>query len=87
MSDFELLENLKTAVENDPTNFQARRELAVLCMDMGYEKVALNQFNSLSQVFTEDADIFFNIGICWEKLRKPFVTEKWFMKMKNKKRA
>ena len=69
MSDFELLENLKNTVEADPTNFQARRELAVLCMDMGYEKVALNQFNSLSQIFTQDADIFFNIGICWEKLK------------------
>ena len=68
MAEIELFENLKSIVERDPSNFQAKRELAILCLDMGFEKTALNHLNSLSQIFPEDSNLFFNIGICWEKL-------------------
>ena len=52
--DIELFENLKSIVERDPSNFQAKRELAILCLDMGFEKNALNHLSSLAQIFPED---------------------------------
>ena len=38
MNDIERFENLQTAIKLNPKNFQARRELIMLCLDLGYEK-------------------------------------------------
>lgn len=71
MNDLELFENLKETVENDPSNFQAKRELAILCLDLGFEKIALKHLNALTLMFPNDPNLHFNVGICWEKLKHP----------------
>ena len=71
MNDIQRFENLKKTVENDPTNFQARRELAVLCLDLGFDQVAMKHLSYLTGVFPNDANLYFNAGICWEKLKHP----------------
>lgn len=69
MNEVQRFENLKKNIENDPTNFQARRELAMMCLDMGFDSMALKQLNFLSKAFPEDANLHFNMGICFEKLK------------------
>ena len=71
MNDVQRFDNLKQIVEKDPDNFQARRELIVLCLDFGFEEMALKHLNYLVQVFPNDANLHFNMGICFEKLKKP----------------
>ena len=70
MNDVSRFENLKKTIENDPTNFQARREIAMMCLDMGFDSMALKHLNYLVQTFPNDANLYFNIGICWEKLKQ-----------------
>ena len=70
MNDIQRFESLKKTIENDPTNFQARRELAVMCLDMGFDSMALKHLNYLANTFPNDANLYFNIGICWEKLKQ-----------------
>ena len=69
MNDVERFENLQTTLKLNPKNFQARRELVMLCLDLGYEKVALSHIKYLLSIFPDDADLYFNTGICWEKLK------------------
>ena len=71
MNDIQRFENLKKTVENDPENFRARRELAVLCLDLGFDQAAMKHLSYLINVFPDDANLYFNIGICWEKLKHP----------------
>ena len=69
MNDIERFENLQTTIKLNPKNFQARRELIMLCLDLGFEKVALSHIKYLLKIFPDDADLYFNIGICHEKLK------------------
>ncbi len=69
MNDIERFENLQTTIKLNPKNFQARRELIMLCLDLGYEKAALSHIKYLLEIFPNDADLYFNTGICWEKLK------------------
>ena len=57
MNDIQRFESLKTTIENDPTNFQARRELAVICLDMGFDMLALKHLNYLSKTFPDDPNL------------------------------
>ena len=43
MNDIERFEHLQTTIKLNPKNFQARRELIMLCLDLGFEKVAIEQ--------------------------------------------
>ena len=70
MNDVQRFESLKKTIETDPTNFQARREIAMMCLDMGFDSMALKQLLYLSNTFPNDANLYFNIGICWEKLKQ-----------------
>ncbi|GBF22745.1 TPR repeat-containing protein [Candidatus Gastranaerophilus sp. (ex Termes propinquus)] len=70
MNEVQRFDTLKRAIEEDTTNFQARRELAVLCLDLGFEQMALKHLSYLANIFQEDASLQFNIGICWEKLKR-----------------
>ena len=69
MNDIERFENLQTTLKLNPKNFQARRELVMLCLDLGLESAALSHIKYLLKVFPNDADLYFNTGICWEKLK------------------
>ena len=69
MNDIERFENLQTAIKLNPKNFQARRELIMLCLDLGFERAALAHIDFLLEIFPNDANLYFNTGICWEKLK------------------
>lgn len=61
--------SLQEAVGNDPSDFQSRRELAVLLLDEGYPEESLPHFLYLKNIFAEDSDIYYNLGIVYEKLK------------------
>lgn len=63
------IENLQEILKHDPSNFQARRELSVLLADNGFNEEALANLKYLEKYFPEDADIAYNIGIIYEKLK------------------
>ena len=69
MNETERFENLQTTIKLDPNNFQARRELIMECLDFGFEQIALYHIKYLLKVFPKDADLYFNTGICYEKLK------------------
>ena len=66
----EKIEKLQNILRNDSTNFQARRELAILLLDNGFNDEALAHFLKLAQVFKDDSALFYNIGITYEKLKQ-----------------
>lgn len=63
------IEKLQEILKNDPSNFQARRELSVMLANNGFNEEALSNLKYLEQYFPEDADISYNIGIIYEKLK------------------
>lgn len=69
MSKFEKIEELQKILQNDKTNFQARREFASLLLDLNYPEEALPHLLYLSKVFQDDSSLFFNLGITYEKLK------------------
>lgn len=69
MSDIERIEKLQEMLRNDPSNFQARRQLAMLLLDNGYKEEALAHFLHLTEIFKEDGELYYNIGIVYEKLK------------------
>ena len=80
MSDIQRFEQLKKNIEFDPANFQARREFAMLCSDMGFNEVAIKHFSFLSEIFKEDSNLYFNIGICFEKLKEFEIALEYYKK-------
>ncbi len=69
MSDLEKIEKLQNLLRTDRSNFQARRQLAMLLLDNGYKEEALAHFLHLAEIFKEDSELYYNIGIVYEKLR------------------
>ena len=69
MSYLKEIENLTEIIKNDPTNFQARRELTVALMDKGFNDEAIKQLSYLISVFPEDARLHYNLGIAWDKIK------------------
>ena len=69
MSKLDKIEELQHVLKNDQSNFQARRQLAVLLLDSGYSEESLAHFLYLSQIFEQDSGIFYNLGIVYEKLK------------------
>ncbi len=69
MSKIDKIEELQNLLREDSQNFQARRQLAVLLTDCGFNDEALKNLIYLSKVFTNDSGIFYNLGIVYEKLK------------------
>ena len=69
MSKLDKIEELQNLLREDPQNFQARRQLAVLLTDCGFCEEALKNFLYLSKTFANDSEIFYNLGIVYEKLK------------------
>ena len=69
MTRIDKIEELQNILKEDQTNFQARRQLAVLLLDLGYPEEAKQHFLYLSKIFTDDSGIFYNLGITYEKLK------------------
>ena len=63
------IEKLQTLLQKDPSNFQARRELSILLANNGFNEEALSNLQYLIKYFPEDAELFYNIGILYEKLK------------------
>lgn len=80
MSDLERIEKLQTTLRNDPSNFQARRQLAMLLLDNGYKEEALAHFLHLAEIFKEDSELYYNMGIVYEKLKDLNNAEKAYLK-------
>ena len=70
MNDLQRFEQLKKNIEADPTNFQSRREFAMLLSDMGFIEASIKHLNYLVGIFQDDANLYFNLGICFEKLKE-----------------
>lgn len=69
MSKIDKIEELQNLLREDSQNFQARRQLAVLLTDCGFNEEALKNLIWLSKVFNDDSGIFYNLGIVYEKLK------------------
>ena len=63
------IENLQELLQKDPSNFQARRELSILLAQEGFNEEALSNLKYLSKYFPEDAEIWYNLGIQYEKVK------------------
>lgn len=63
------IEKLQKILKKDPSNFQTRRELAILLADNGFLEEALSNLQYLTKYFPEDAELQYNIGILYEKLK------------------
>ena len=74
------IEKLQAVLKEDPSNFQARRELSILLSKEGFNEEALSNLEFLIKYFPEDADIFYNIGILHEKLKNFREAEKSYKK-------
>ncbi len=80
MSKLDKIEELQSILKEDPSNFPVRRQLAVLLLDTGYAKEALQHFLYLSQIFQKDSGIFYNLGITYEKLKELDKAENAYLK-------
>ena len=69
MSKIDKIDELQNILKEDRTNFQARRQLAVLLLDFGYAEEAKQHLLYLSKIFPDDSGIFYNLGITYEKLK------------------
>ena len=69
MSKIDKIEELQNLLREDSQNFQARRQLAVLLTDCGFNEEALKNLIWLSKTFSDDSGIFYNLGIVYEKLK------------------
>ena len=74
------IENLQKILKEDPSNFQARRELSVLLADNGFNEEALVNLEYLAGYFPEDADLYYNLGILYEKTKKTEKAEESYKK-------
>ena len=69
MAKIDKIEELQNLLREDAQNFQARRQLAVLLTDCGFNEEALKNLLYLSKTFGDDSGIFYNLGIVYEKLK------------------
>lgn len=65
------IKKLQTLLQQDPSNFQARRELSILLAQNGFNEEALSNLKFLEKYFPEDAELHYNLGILYEKNRDP----------------
>lgn len=63
------IEKLQNILKKDPSNFQARRELSILLAQEGFNEEALSNLKYLNKYFPEDAEIWYNLGIQFEKVK------------------
>ena len=63
------IEILQKLLKEDPSNFQARRELSIMLAKNGFNEEALSNLQYLSKYFPEDAEIHYNLGILYEKTK------------------
>ena len=62
------IEKLQEVLQQDPSNFQIRRELSILLANEGFNEEALSNLQFLLKYFPEDAELNYNIGILQEEI-------------------
>ena len=78
--DLQEIEELQAILREDSSNFQARRRLAVVLLDKGFNEEALKQFQFLISIFPNDAGLYYNKGIVHEKMRDSAKAEQAYLK-------
>lgn len=63
------IEKLQQLLQEDPSNFQARRELSILLANNGFNEEALSNLKYLEKYFPEDSELHYNLGILYEKTK------------------
>ena len=63
----EEIEVLQKLLKEDPSNFQARRELTFLLVKNGFNEEAKGNLQFLIKYFPDDAELYYNLGIVYEK--------------------
>ena len=63
------IKKLQDVLQQDPSNFQIRRELSILLANEGFNEEALSNLQFLLKYFPEDAELNYNIGILHEKMK------------------
>ena len=63
------IEILQALLQEDPSNFQARRELSILLANNGFNEEALSNLEYLIKYFPEDEELLYNLGILYEKTK------------------
>ena len=76
----EEIETLQNMLKNDPSNFQARRKLTILLVNNGFNEEAEGNLRYLIKYFPKDAELYFNLGIVYEKLKDFEKAEKAYEK-------
>ena len=67
MTKSEQIEELQELLRDDPENYRARRELAMILIDSGFPKEASQHLVYLITKFPDDSDLHYNLGIAYEK--------------------
>ena len=66
----EEIKNLQKILKAQPDNFQTRRELAMLLLEQGFNEEAITNLKYLLKVFPENHEMWFNLGIAYEKTKQ-----------------
>ena len=74
------IETLQNLLKNDPSNFQARRELSILLVNSGFNEEAQGNLKYLIKYFPEDSELYYNLGIVNEKLKNLGEAKKYYQK-------
>ena len=79
-NDNQEIEELQQILREDSSNFQVRRRLAMALLDKGFNEESLKQFQFLITIFPNDASLYYNMGIVYEKMRKLDMAEQTYLK-------
>lgn len=66
----EEIEELQKILREDPYNFQARRTLSIELLDAGFNEEAKKNLLYLVRTFPDNAELLYNLGIAYEKLKQ-----------------
>ena len=70
MENLSKINELTDKLDQNPSDFKIRRELAIELMESGYNEEALKQLYYLLKRFPEDSRLHYNAGIVLENLKK-----------------
>ncbi len=66
----ETIQELQQILRDDPYNFQARRSLSIALLDAGFNEEAKKNLLYLVRTFPDNAELLYNLGIAYEKLKQ-----------------
>ena len=74
------INTLQKVLQQDPSNFQARRELSILLLNQGFNEEAEGNLKYLHKYFPQDDELLYNLGIVSEKLKKNVDARDYYQK-------